>query len=148
MCGVIFLRVRQFPTVGNPGLDSPQFLERSRSRRDDVRARGGSGVLRSFAKRTHSTIHGEWTRRTLRLCDRSKITPPAYKIWEELSLTKPGRYGAGTATRLPGTICGSYENTSRLRGLTNTLSQCTSLVPFAALLPKVSTRVKFSNRRP
>src|SRR5262245_34143208 len=46
--------------------------------------------------------------------------------------------GAGTAVRLPGTICGSYENTSRLRGSTVTLIQFTSLFPFAWLSPKVS----------
>ena len=57
-------------------------------------------------------------------------------------------YGAGTATRLPGTICGWKEKTSRLRASTVTLSQFTSLLPLAWLSPKVSTRVKFSRRCP
>jgi hypothetical protein len=38
--------------------------------------------------------------------------------------------------------------TSRLRASTTTFSQFTSLFPFAWLSPKVSTRVKFSSRRP
>lgn len=58
----------------------------------------------------------------------------------------PQAQGAGTATRLSGTIIAWYENTSRLCGLTVTLTQCTSLRPLAALSPNVSTRVKFSSR--
>jgi len=46
--------------------------------------------------------------------------------------------------RFPGTICGWYAKTSRLVASTRTFSKCTSLVPFAALSPNVSTRVKFS----
>jgi len=61
-----------------------------------------------------------------------------------------GRYGVGTAMRLPGTICAWYENTSRLRGSTVTFTHMTSLlwVTSLALSPNVSTRVKFSRRRP
>src|SRR5215510_208762 len=57
-------------------------------------------------------------------------------------------YGAGTATRLAGTICGWKAKTSRLRASTRTFTQFTSLVPLAALSPKVCRRVKFSRRRP
>ena len=46
--------------------------------------------------------------------------------------------------RFPGTICDWYAKTSRLVASTRTFSRCTSLVPFAALSPNVSTRVKFS----
>ena len=46
-------------TAGNPpsGLDSPLSSELPRFGRNDGRARGRGRVLRSFAKRTHSTIH-------------------------------------------------------------------------------------------
>jgi hypothetical protein len=49
-----------------------------------------------------------------------------------VSTTHPLRssYGAGTATRLRGTICGWNEKTSRLRGSTSTFNHCTSLLPF------------------
>ena len=60
--------------------------------------------------------------------------------WRSNYLSYEG-YGAGTATRLEGTICGWYEKTSRLRLSTSTFSHCTSLVPFAWLSPNVSTRV-------
>src|SRR5262249_41844926 len=56
--------------------------------------------------------------------------------------------GSGTAVRLPGTICGWKATTSRLRSSTSTFSQCTSLLPFWALSPNVSTRTKFSSRWP
>ena len=46
------------------------------------------------------------------------------------------------------TVCGWKAKTSRLCGSTSALTQWTSLLPFAWLSPKVSTRVKFSSRRP
>jgi hypothetical protein len=63
-------------------------------------------------------------------------------------LSPPARYGAGTAVRFAGTICGWNANTSRVRPSINTFTHCTSLLPFAALSPNVSTRVKFPSRRP
>jgi hypothetical protein len=50
--------------------------------------------------------------------------------------------------RFAGTICGWHANTSQLAGSTSTFTQLTSLLPLAWLSPNVSTRVKFSMRRP
>ncbi len=43
----------------------------------------------------------------------------------------PADQGAGTAVRLPGTICAWKAKTSRLLASTDTFSQFTSLLPFA-----------------
>jgi hypothetical protein len=52
------------------------------------------------------------------------------------------------AIRFAGTICAWKAKTSRLFGSTSALTQWTSLLPLPWLSPKVSTRVKFSTRRP
>src|SRR5689334_12110659 len=59
----------------------------------------------------------------------------------------PFRRSYGTSTGSWFTICGSYENTSRLEGSTLTLSQLTS-PRLGWLSPKVSTRVKLTTRFP